>query len=625
MVAAGEHECSVNQIFGKRQLDQVCDRALSLANRVLHYPTFSGRVPRLRRGDVMSTTLVTWACCFVGILAAATIERAIAADRPGGRSFVTRSPAVGKNGMAATSQPLATLAAIEILKSGGNAVDAAIAANAVLGVTEPMSCGLGGDLFAIIWDARTKKLYGLNASGRSPRGLTLDEFQRRKLQYVPTRGPLSVTVPGCVDGWAELHQRFGKLPLEKILAPAIRHARDGFAVTQVIAHSWNASVAVGREQPGFADIYLPDGRAPQHGETFRNPALAATLELIANGGGRDAFYRGEIAGSIEDFMRDCGGFVRREDLADHRSEWVEPVSVEYRGYDVWELPPNGQGIAALEMLQVLKGFDLHGAGFGSADHLHWLIEAKKLAFEDRARFFADPAFYKPPIAELISSAYAERRRALIDPHRATTNVPAGNPELRAGDTVYLTTADKDHNMVSLIQSNFHAFGSGLCPPKLGFCFQDRGALFDLTPGRPNSYAPGKRPFHTIIPAFVTKDGHPIMSFGVMGGDMQPQDHVQVLVNLFDFHMGLQAAGDAPRVRHDGSSEPTGRPAEPDGGEVLLESGFESDAVEELKRRGHKVAADGDDFGGYQAIWYDAEKDVYFGATESRKDGVAIGY
>ncbi len=332
----------------------------------------------------MSATFVTWACCFVGILAATTIERAIAADRPVGRSFVTRSPAVGKNGMAATSQPLATLAAIEILKSGGNAVDAAIAANAVLGVTEPMSCGLGGDLFAIVWDARTKKLYGLNASGRSPRRLTLEEFQRRKLQYVPRLGPLSVTVPGCVDGWAELHERFGKLPLEEVLEPAIRHAYKGFAVTQVIAHSWNASAAVGRSQPGFADIFLPNGRAPQHGETFRNPALAATLELIANGG-RDAFYRGEVARSMEDFMHDCGGFVRREDLAEQRSEWVEPVSVEYRGYDVWELPPNGQGIAALEMLQLLKGFDLHGVGFGSADHLHWFIEAKKLAFEDRAR------------------------------------------------------------------------------------------------------------------------------------------------------------------------------------------------------------------------------------------------
>jgi gamma-glutamyltranspeptidase / glutathione hydrolase len=546
------------------------------------------------------------------------------ADRSTGGAFVTRSPAVGKNGMAAASQPLATLAAVEILKSGGNAIDAAIAANAVLAVTEPMSCGLGGDLFAIVWDAETKKLYGLNASGRSPRALTLEEFQRRSLRYIPMRGPLPVSVPGCVDGWAELHGRFGKLPLEKVLAPAIRHARDGFPVTEVIAHAWRASEASNRDQPGFAKIYLPAGRAPHHGETFRNAALAASLEQIARDG-RDAFYCGEIARSLDKFMREVGGFLHYEDLTGHRSEWVEPVSVEYRGYDVWELPPNGQGIAALQMLQLLKGFDLHRAGFGSPDHLHYFIEAKKLAFEDRARFYADPAFSDAPVAELISPAYADKRRKLVDPQRAATNVAPGNPILGAGDTIYLTTADRDHNMVSLIQSNFQAFGSGLCPPDLGFCLQDRGALFDLTPGRPNSYAPGKRPFHTIIPALVTKGGGPVMSFGVMGGDMQPQGHVQILVNIVDFDMGLQEAGDAPRINHTGSSEPTGRPAESNGGVVHLESGFPAETIRELKHRGHRVAPTGGDFGGYQAIWYDTDKDVYFGATESRKDGVALGY
>jgi gamma-glutamyltranspeptidase/glutathione hydrolase len=559
----------------------------------------------------------------VTLVSASFAERAVAADRFTGRSFVTRSPAVGRNGMAATSQPLATLAAIEILQSGGNAIDAAIAANAVLSVTEPMSCGLGGDLFAIIWDAKSKKLYGLNASGRSPKSLTLDEFQRRKIQYIPAHGPLPVSVPGCVDGWAEMHQRFGKLPLEKVLAPAIRHARDGFAVTEVIALGWGLSTDYG-ELPGFAQTYLRDGRAPAHGETFVNLPMAATLEKIAQGG-RDAFYRGEIARSIDKFMRDVDGFLRYEDLAEHRSEWVEPVSVRYRGYDIWELPPNGQGVVALQMLQVLQGFDLRKAGFGSPDHLHFLIEAKKLAYEDRARFYADPAFYKSPVAELISTKYADSRRGLIDRQRASSNLAAGNIALEKGDTIYMTTADKDHNMVSLIQSNFYAFGSGLCPPDLGFCLQNRGQLFDLTPGRPNSYAPGKRPFQTIIPAFVTKDGRPVMSFGVMGGDMQPQGHVQILVNLLDFDMTLQEAGDAPRVRHFGSSEPTGKPAQPGGGTVHLESGFATESIDELKQRGHRVDADITDFGGYQAIWYDADKDVYFGATESRKDGIALGY
>lgn len=549
---------------------------------------------------------------------------ATAADRPLGRGFTTRSPAVGKNGMAATSQPLATLAAIEILQAGGNAVDAAIAANAVLAVTEPMSCGPGGDLFAIVWDAKTQKLYGLNASGRSPRGLTLEEFQKRKLKYIPTEGPLSVSVPGCVDGWSELHARFGKLQLERVLAPAIRHARDGFPVTEVIARSWNSSVKSLSKLPGFKDVYAPGGKAPKHGESFHNLALAATLEQIAHGG-RDAFYRGDIAREIDAFLHEHGGFVRAEDLAAHQSEWVEPVSAEYRGYEVWELPPNGQGICALQMLQMLKGFDLRKAGFGSADHVHYFIEAKKLAYEDRARFYADPAFGKPPVDALISTAYGDERRKLIDREHAATKVAPGNPLLETGDTVYLTTADKDHNMVSLIQSNFQGFGSGVCPPKLGFALQNRGALFDLTPGRPNSYEPGKRPFQTIIPAFLTKGGKPIMSFGVMGGDMQPQGHVLVLMNLLDFDMGLQEAGDAPRARHFGSSEPTGKPAEPNGGEVQLESSFESAAIADLKHRGHKLVPTKGDYGGYQAIWYDAEKDVYFGATECRKDGVAIGY
>jgi gamma-glutamyltranspeptidase/glutathione hydrolase len=475
-----------------------------------------------------------------------------------------------------------------------------------------------------VWDAQTKRLYGLNASGRSPRALTAEEFERRNLKFVPRLGPLPVTVPGCVDGWAELHKRFGKLPLEDVLAPAIRYAREGVPITEITAGHWAAGADKCREYAGFSEVFFPDGRAPSHGETFRNPALANTLERIAQDG-CEVFYRGEIARVIDKFMREVHGFLRYEDLAEHRSEWVEPLSVNYRGYDVWELPPNGQGIAALQMLQLLKGVDLRGTGFGSADHLHYLIEAKKLAFEDRARFYADPAYYQAPITELISKAYADKRRKLINPSRALLEPSAGNPAIDQGDTVYLTTADKDRNMVSLIQSNYRGFGSGLCPPGLGFCLQDRGELFDLTPGRPNSYAPGKRPFHTIIPAMLTKNGQPVMSFGVMGGDMQPQGHVQILINLLVFDMGLQEAGDAPRMHHIGSSEPTGEAPLPAGGKVQLESGFARETVRELVQRGHQVVAADDEFGGYQAIWYDAEKDVYYGATESRKDGVALGY
>jgi gamma-glutamyltranspeptidase/glutathione hydrolase len=548
------------------------------------------------------------------------------ADPAATTAFPTRAPAVGQHGMAATSQPLASQAALEVMKAGGNAVDAAIAANAVLAVTEPMSCGPGGDLFAIVWDAKTSKLYGLNASGRSPQSLTLEEFQRRKLRYVPTLGPLSITVPGCVDGWCRLHERFGKLPLDQVLAPAIRAARDGFPVTQVIARSWALGSAKRDRFPGFDETYRPAGHAPAHGEVFRNEPLAETLEQIARGG-RDAFYRDEMAHRIADAVHAAGGFLSAEDLAAHHSDWVEPLSVKYRGYDVWELPPNGQGLAVLEMLQILEGYDLKSMGFGSADYLHTFLEAKKLAYEDRARYYADQAFYNTPIAGLLDPAYAAQRRGLIDPKHARAHYSAGNPALEHGDTIYLTTADRDRNMVSPIQSNYHSFGSSVCVKELGFCLQNRGALFDLTPGRPNSYSPGKRPFHTIIPAFVTKEGRPVMSFGVMGGDMQPQGQVQVLVNLLEFDMGLQEAGDAPRVHHTGTSEPTGEPADAEGGEVACEASLPAKTLRELDRLGHhlKPAISPSEFGGYQAIWYDANKDVYFGATERRKDGIALGY
>ena len=548
---------------------------------------------------------------------------ALSADRITGPAFVTRSEVLATNGMAATSHPLATQVALDILKAGGNAVDAAIAANAMLGLVEPTGCGIGGDLFAIVWDAESGRLHGLNASGRSPRGLDLQWFIDNGYQSIPSFGPLPVSVPGAVDGWFELHGRFGKLPMRAVLAPAIRYAREGFPVTEVIAYYWARNEQRIGEYPGFKEVFLPGGRPPAKGEIFRNPALADTYERIAREG-RDVFYKGEIARVIADYMQANGGFLAYEDMAAHRSEWVDPVAVNYRGYDVWQMPPNAQGIAALQMLNILEAWDLGAMGYGSADYLHLFVEAKKLAFEDRARFYADPQVADVPTEGLISKAYAAQRRELIDPARAAVSFPYGNPAaLEQADTIYLTVADAAGNMVSLIQSNYRGMGSGMTPPGLGFVLQDRGEMFSLEPGHPNVYAPGKRPFQTIIPGFVTRDGRPWLSFGVMGGGMQPQGHVQVLVNLIDFGMDLQAAGDAPRIRHDGSSEPTGEQMT-DGGVVRVEHGFPAEAIAELQRRGHRVEVVNDGgYGGYQAIRKDGG--TWVGASESRKDGHAAGY
>ncbi len=552
------------------------------------------------------------------VLCACALE---AQDRITGRPWATRSEVIARNGMAATSHPLATQIALDILKQGGTAVDAAIAANAALGLMEPTGCGIGGDLFAIVWDSRTKKLYGLNASGRSPRSLTLEWFKENGYERIPSYGPLPVTVPGCVDGWFELHEKFGKLPMTDILAPAIRYAEEGFPVTELIAYYLNRSVPRFAERfPNVRETWTIDGKVPRKGDVFRNPKLAQTYRRIATEG-RDVFYKGEIARVIADFIQAQGGFLSYEDLANHRSEWVEPVSTNYRGYDVWELPPNGQGIAALQMLNILEGYDLARYGFGSPEHIHYFVEAKKLAFEDRARYYADMDFAEVPVDTLISKAYAARRRALIDDHRAGT-YEAG--EISAGETIYLTVADQWGNMVSLIQSNYRGMGSGMVPPGLGFMLQDRGELFSLQEGQANTYAPGKRPFHTIIPAFVTKDGQPFLSFGVMGGDFQPQGHVQILMNIIDFGMNLQEAGDAPRIAHHGSSTPTGQPAR-GRGTVTLESGFPYETIRQLMRMGHQVGFDLGSYGGYQAIMYDAERGIYIGASESRKDGQAAGY
>jgi len=548
-------------------------------------------------------------------------ENMCAQDRITGKTFATRSEVIAKHGMAATSQPLATQVALDILKNGGNAIDAAIAANATIGLMEPTGNGIGGDLFAIIWDAKTQKLYGLNASGRSPKSLTLEHFKENEINRIPALGPLPVSVPGCVDGWFEMHKKFGTMKMAEILQPAINYAREGFPVSELIAYYWERNAHSLKQFKGFEEIYMPNGKAPAKGEIFKNPYLANTLEKIAKGG-RDVFYKGEIAKAIDAYMKEMGGFLSYEDLASHKSEWIDPVSTNYRGYDIWELPPNGQGIAALQILNILENYDIAAMGFGSTEYLHVLTEAKKLAFEDRAKYYADPAFSNVPVQELISKEYARKRNELINPERAARSYTPG--ELEQGNTIYMTVADQWGNMVSLIQSNYRGMGSGMTPTGLGFVLQDRGEMFTLEEGHANCYAPGKRPFHTIIPAFITKDGKPYVSFGVMGGAMQPQGHAQIVVNLIDFGMNLQEAGDAPRMQHLGSSEPTGEKMT-NGGTLVLESGFDYEVIRELMKKGHKIAYDLGGYGGYQAIMWDEKNGVYFGASESRKDGQAAGY
>jgi gamma-glutamyltranspeptidase/glutathione hydrolase len=542
-------------------------------------------------------------------------------DRITGHDFASRSEVIARNGMAATSHPLATQVALDILKKGGNAIDAAIAANAVLGVVEPTGAGIGGDLFALIWSADKSKLYGLNGSGKSPRSLKLEYFKENNYELIPAYGPLPVSVPGCVDGWYEMHDMFGRLPMKDILQPAINYARDGFPVTELIAYYLALGTDRLKEYPNIKSVYMPGGKAPAKGEIFRNPMLAATLEKIVRGG-RNEFYRGTIARTIDAFMKKQGGFLSYDDLSRHHSEWVEPVSTNYRGYDVWELPPNGQGIAALQILNILEGYDIASMGFGSTEYIHTFTEAKKLAFEDRAKYYTDPLFTKVPVAQLISKKYAVERRKLINPDKAAKVFDSGVME--AGNTVYLTVADKYGNIVSLIQSNYRGMGSGMCPTGLGFVLQDRGEMFSLEPGHANVYAPGKRPFHTIIPAFITKNRKPWISFGVMGGDMQPQGHAQIVVNLIDFKMNLQEAGDAPRIHHSGSSEPTGEQMT-DGGILMLESGFRTEVIQKLMMMGHTIQWDLGGYGGYQAIMWDEKNKVYYGASESRKDGQAAGY
>ena len=552
-----------------------------------------------------------------------TFQVIFAQDRITGETFATRSVVLGQNGMVATSQPLATQIGLDILKKGGNAVDAAIAVNAALGLMEPSGCGIGGDLFAIVWDGKTNKLYGLNASGRSPQNLTLEYFKKEGIEKIPALGPLPVSVPGAVDGWFELHKKFGSLSMTDILEPAIHYAEKGFPLTELIG--WYLSMGIPYHKskgfPNIEDTYITqnDGRIPKEGEIYKNPYLGNTYREIAKNG-RDAFYKGEITDAIVDFLSEQGGFLSKDDFSNHTSEWVEPVSINYRGYDIWELPPNGQGIAALQMLQILKGYDFSNIEFGSTEHLHLFTEAKKLAFEDRAKYYADMDFFDVPLKELISDEYANERRKLIGDRAGMYS--AG--KISAGETIYLTVADNEGTMVSLIQSNYRGMGSGMVPPKLGFMLQDRGELFSLKPGQANTYAPGKRPFHTIIPAFITKDGKPFMSFGVMGGDFQPMGHTQIVMNVIDFGMNIQEAGDAPRWDHTGGASPMGELTK-NTGLIRVESGISYKTKRGLMGKGHKIGSNRGTYGGYQAIMWDDINKVYHGASESRKDGQAAGY
>ena len=562
---------------------------------------------------------------FFSSLIIGLVKNSMAQDRLTGETFATRSVVMAQHGMACTSHPLATQAAIDILKRGGNAIDAAIGANAVLGVTDPEMNGIGGDLFAIVYDARTKKLYGLNASGRSPYNLTLDILRQGGRQLIPYTGPLPVSVPGCVDGWFQLDSKFGKLPMTDILSYAIQYARNGFPIADEAAFYYAELKNRYGNDPNVQEVFMVDGAAPKRGDVFRNPQLANTLEKIADSG-RNVFYKGSIAKKIDAFMKKRGGYLSFKDFADHQSNWVDPVSTTYRGYRVWELPPNGQGITVLEMLNILEHFDFTRIAFGSAEHLHLFTEAKRLAYEDRAKYYADPDFVKIPVEQLISKSYGAARAKLIDPDKPIPNVSAGDDkQLQGGETVYLTVADSEGNMVSLIQSNFAAFGSGLVPDSLGFFLQNRGYLFSLQEGQNNTYAPNKRPFHTIIPAFVTKDDLPYLSFGVMGGSFQPEGQVEVLMNMIDFGMNIQEAGDAPRIYHEGSSEPTGQ-REGGEGTIFLESGFSEKTIRAILQMGYKVVAGTPgNFGGYQCIEYDARQHVYHGASDPRKDGMAAGY
>ena len=589
----------------------------------------------------MNRTFLLRLAAFCLLPAAFCLSASAQVDRIVGQPFATRSAVLGRHGMVCTSVPAASQVGLDVLKRGGNAVDAAIAANATLGLMEPISNGVGGDLFAIVYVARENKLYGLNGSGRSPMGLSYDQAREAvaKLHrsFLPPTGMLPINVPGAVDGWASLHDKFGKLTLADDLSGAVQYAEEGFPVTETIAYYWGRNLTAFKDLPGaWKETYtLPaTGKAPAEGDVFKNPALAHTLRLIGEKG-RDVFYKGEIADQIDAFMRANGGYLRKADFEAHHSQWVDPVSTNYRGYDIYELPGNAQGMVALQILNILEGFDLKSMGFQTVPTFHTEIEAKKIAWADRAKYYADADFFKQPVKGLISKEYAAERRKLINPDRALPSVEAGNPYLNQGDTIYMCTADDEGNMVSLIQSNYRGMGSGISVPGLGFMFQDRGQLFTLEPGQANTYAPGKRPFHTLIPGFAMHDGKPWLAFGVMGGGMQPQGHVQILTDMIDFGLGVQEAGDAARWQHEGTNDPTGTTLTEGGaaanpnttGFVDLESAIPYEVERGLRMKGHDIRFDLGGYGGYQAIQVQTHEGqrVYAGASESRKDGQAAGY
>jgi gamma-glutamyltranspeptidase/glutathione hydrolase len=530
-------------------------------------------------------------------------------DRPTSNVQGSRSPVLAMNGLVATSQPLASVAALRVLQDGGNAVDAAIAAAAVLNVVEPMATGIGGDVFALVFMQQDGKPVGLNGSGWAGSKASVEFFRKRNLAEVPPTGMQSVTLPGAVAGWYKLHQRYGKLPMSRILRPAIEYAEQGFPVSDIIAAQWHRNEEKLRVAPGTARDLLVDGKAPRHGDIVRMPRLASTFQQIAEGG-RDIFYKGEIAERIVQFSDQHDGTLTLADFAEFDAQWIDPVSTTYHGYEVYELGAQTQGITALEMLNILEGFDLGSMDHNSAEYLHLMIEAKKLAFADRDAYIADPDKVHVPVTALISKEYAAERRKLISRTQAMPNPRPGLPE--NGDTVYLTVVDRDRNAVSFINSLFEGFGSGLVAGDTGIVLHNRGRLFALDATHPNVVAPRKRPFHTLIPAMVLKDKKPFLSFGVMGADNQPQGHVQVLVNLIDFGMDAQQAGEAPRFRHSGE-------------EVLLESAFSATVRTGLSRLGHRVASAIDAWGGYQGILMNPATGVLMGGSDPRKDGLAIGW
>ena len=548
-------------------------------------------------------------------------------DRPAANPRSTRSVVMGRHGMIATSQPLASAAGLKVLQDGGNAIDAAITAAAVLSVVEPTMNGIGGDLFAIVYDAKTKRLRALNASGRSGYRATPDVFAKRALARIPNSGVLSVSVPGVVDGWSTLLAAHGTIPLSRALAPAIGYAKNGCAVSEIISRQWQNTERKLAADPAAAATFLTGGHAPKPGEIFSNPHLAATLETIA-AGGRDAFYKGPIAAAIAADMKKRDGLIDARDFADHTSDWVEPISTRYRGYDVYEMPPNSQGFLVLEMLNILEGFDIKSLGHNSAEYLHLLVEAKRIAFADRAAYLADPASVPQAVLEtLISKDYAAARRKEINLDRMTatykpgtigaTTPPSRDDDVELtgrdlGDTIYMTVADEQGNVVSLIQSLFSDFGSGIVAGDTGIVLHNRGSLFNLTAGHPNQIAPHKRPLHTLVPAFVMKDGKPWLSFGVMGGDHQAQGHVQVLANLIDFGMNVQEAGEAARVHHGMNG-------------IQVESAVSHAARTGLTGRGHQVTESIGVYGGFQGILIDPKTGVLMGGSDPRKDGLAIGY